>query len=127
MEALQEQREMLQSLADLSAEQLHWKPSMEIQTRIVDDTYLVRVSDNGAGISDDDLKKVLEPYYTTKFSGTGLGLAIVSRIVEEHGGSMEIASQAGTGTVITLKLPLDGKPIRLLEDSRESDSQESLE
>lgn len=115
MEALQEQKEKLWEMTEPPPELREWKPAMEIQTRISEDRYLVRVADNGPGIFDDDLKKVLEPYYTTKFSGTGLGLAIVSRIVEEHGGHMDIASHAGAGTVITISLPMNGRPIRLLE------------
>ncbi len=115
MEALQEHKERLWEAAETPRELRDWKPAMEIQTRISEDRYLVRVADNGSGISDDNIKKVLEPYYTTKFSGTGLGLAIVSRIVEEHGGSMDIASQEGAGTVITISLPMNGRPVRLLE------------
>ncbi len=117
MEALQEQKEVLQAQPqkDLPPEMATWSPAMEIQTRIIDEHYQVRVADNGPGISDENLQKVLEPYYTTKFSGTGLGLAIVSRIVEEHGGYMEISSKEGKGTVVSISLPLEGKPVRLLE------------
>lgn len=113
MEALQERKD-----ADKPAEadDDEWTPTMQIQTRITNDHYQVRIADNGAGISEENILKVLEPYYTTKFSGTGLGLSIVSRIVEEHGGVMDIASRPGTGTVVTLTLPLDGKPIRLLTE-----------
>jgi len=120
MEALEEQAAelALQERAGMPAP-MPWHPAMEIQTRAVDAHYQIRVHDNGPGISEEDLRQVLEPYYTTKFSGTGLGLAIVSRIVEEHGGQMEIASHPGAGTSVTLMLPMDGVPVRLLTDHSE--------
>lgn len=127
MEALQEQRDTLRELSEAPAGLRQWRPAMEIQTRIVDDQYLVKISDNGPGIAEEEVKRVLEPYYTTKFSGTGLGLAIVSRIVEEHGGTMEIESRVGAGTVITLSFPLEGKPVRLLEDTRGAETLEPAE
>jgi two-component system sensor histidine kinase PilS (NtrC family) len=69
----------------------------------------VRISfeDNGAGIDDEDLGRILEPFYTSKESGTGLGLAIAAKIVEDHGGRLEIESTREVGTVATVYLPLD--------------------
>ncbi len=62
-------------------------------------------SDEGCGIKDGDLKKVFDPYYTTKAGGSGLGLASVHSIVSRHSGSIEIDSQLNRGTTITLYLP----------------------
>jgi nitrogen-specific signal transduction histidine kinase len=87
---------------------------VEVRTEVRDGEYLIRVADNGPGIPDDDLRRILEPYFTTKFSGTGLGLAIVSRIVEEHHGHMNIVSQPGHGTMVTLSFPLEERPVRFL-------------
>ncbi len=64
----------------------------------------VVVSDEGTGISKDDLAHVFDPYFTTKQSGTGLGLAIVHRIVETHGGEIGIESEPGNGTRVTVTL-----------------------
>jgi len=89
---------------------------VEMRTELRGDHFDIHVADNGPGIPEDDLRKILEPYFTTKFSGTGLGLAIVSRIVEEHGGRLNIHSQPAQGTVITLSFPLDSRPVKLLED-----------
>ncbi|MBX7246489.1 MAG: PAS domain-containing protein [Candidatus Sumerlaeaceae bacterium] len=92
---------------------------IQIRTMLADSGYLISVSDNGRGIPEEQLKLILEPYYTTKFSGTGLGLAIVSRIVEEHGGKLDILSQPDKGTVITLAFPLETRPVRLLDQKGE--------
>jgi two-component system sporulation sensor kinase A len=90
-------------------------PAIELRTALEDSGYLIRVIDNGLGIPESEMKKILEPYFTTKFSGTGLGLAIVSRIVEEHRGTLEVLSGPGKGTCATMRFPLESRPVRLLE------------
>ena len=65
----------------------------------------VHVKDEGEGIPKEALKKIGEPFYTTKEKGTGLGLMITYKIIENHKGSMSIESTPGMGTVFTLKLP----------------------
>jgi nitrogen-specific signal transduction histidine kinase len=87
---------------------------VEIRTEVRGSDYLIRVADNGPGIPEEHLRRIFEPYFTTKFSGTGLGLAIVSRIVEEHHGHMNIVSEPGHGTVVTLSFPLEERPVRFL-------------
>lgn len=67
----------------------------------------IAFADSGVGIEPGRLDKVFEPYITTKAAGLGLGLPLTRRIIEEHGGRVELASQQGVGTVITLKLPLE--------------------
>lgn len=66
-----------------------------------------RVRDTGKGIAPDDLTHVFDPYFTTKSSGTGLGLAVVHKIVESHGGEVQVESEQGKGTTFTVLLPLD--------------------
>ncbi len=63
------------------------------------------VADNGPGIDPDQVEVIFEPFRTTKSTGTGLGLPIARRIVEAHGGSLEVESGAGGGTVFRLRLP----------------------
>lgn len=66
------------------------------------------VSDTGGGIPAELLRRVFEPYVTTKTRGLGLGLAIARRIVEAHGGRIEAESEAGQGTRFRITLPRDG-------------------
>ena len=66
---------------------------------------LVEIVDSGVGIASEDLKRVFDPFFTTKQGGTGLGLAIASRIVERHGGNLEIESRVGEGTTMRVWLP----------------------
>jgi len=65
----------------------------------------VRFRDNGVGIPRDRLKKLFIPFYTTKSRGTGLGLAISQRIVAQHGGTIEVRSTPGQGSVFSVFLP----------------------
>ena len=65
----------------------------------------VEVIDTGRGISPDDISKVFEPYFSTKETGTGLGLAIVKKAVDDHGGTISVASKEGSGTTFTIILP----------------------
>ena len=68
-------------------------------------TLEVAVSDTGDGIGAGDLAHVFEPFFSTKPEGTGLGLALVHRIVQEHGGEIDVRSAPGLGTTFTLTLP----------------------
>jgi two-component system, NtrC family, sensor histidine kinase HydH len=65
----------------------------------------IRFQDSGDGIDSESLKKVLNPFFTTKEKGSGLGLPIVKSIIETHQGTMKIDSVVGDGTTITITLP----------------------
>jgi signal transduction histidine kinase len=62
--------------------------------------------DSGSGIATDNLQRIFEPFYTTKPEGTGLGLAVTRKIIEGHGGTLEIESDPGNGTAVTVRLPM---------------------
>lgn len=66
---------------------------------------LIKVRDNGPGMSEEVQKRVLEPFETTKPDGTGLGLFIAVRIVQEHGGTLSLFSKEGEGTTFAITLP----------------------
>jgi signal transduction histidine kinase len=65
---------------------------------------LIEVSDNGPGISQQDMKRIFQPFFTTKEMGTGLGLSIVKKIMEAHGFRVSVSSEEGTGTMVSLHL-----------------------
>lgn len=69
---------------------------------------LVEFVDSGEGIAENDLKKIWQPFYTSKpeGKGTGLGLPICSRIIEEHGGEISLQSKLGKGTTVRVALPI---------------------
>ncbi len=75
-----------------------------------DDEFIPSVSlvirDTGRGIDPDQLADIFQPFFTTKIQGTGLGLTIVKKVIDQHKGAIEIESQPGKGTQISLKLPL---------------------
>ena len=77
-----------------------------VRTSVEEAFVLLRVIDNGCGFPADILPRVFEPYVTTKTKGTGLGLAIVKKIVEEHGGLVEIRNIDEGGACVCVKLPL---------------------
>ncbi len=70
---------------------------------------VVVVEDTGGGIPEERLRKVWNPFFTTKDKGSGLGLPIVKNIIEAHGGSVDIESEEGEGTRVTMTLPKGGK------------------
>jgi signal transduction histidine kinase len=66
---------------------------------------LVTVRDDGEGMSEETRRRAFLPFFTTREEGTGLGLALVQRIVEQHGGSVDLVSASGRGTAVTLAFP----------------------
>ena len=64
--------------------------------------------DDGCGMTEDQKSRIFDPFYTTREhdGGTGLGLSIAYRIVQNHGGSIEVDSQTGQGTSVIVELPL---------------------
>ena len=88
-----------------------------VHSDLTDEYVTVSFTDSGEGISADNMSSVFQPYFSTKKSGTGLGLLIIRRIIREHGGEIEIASEEGKGATVTLFLPRFSRSARLLPDS----------
>ena len=85
---------------------------LTVSTGLSGDRVEIRIADEGPGFAREALARAFEPLYSTKNFGVGLGLPIVKQIVEQHGGGVEIDSEEGAGTRITLWLPHGGVPSR---------------
>ena len=86
--------------------------TIEIGARVLEEntkSLRVEISDNGPGISSEDLPYVFDPFFSSKKKGTGLGLANVKKIVEAHGGSVEVSPRKPSGTVLSLTFPTKGE------------------
>jgi signal transduction histidine kinase len=83
-----------------------------VRTRAQDGHAVLEVRDDGKGMTPQTMRQIFDPFYTTKRArgGTGLGLAITHRIIEEHGGSIDVSSSVGVGTTFTVRLPLEQSP-----------------
>jgi signal transduction histidine kinase/ligand-binding sensor domain-containing protein len=84
---------------------------ISILTVLEQDYIRISITDNGHGITPENSKKIFEPFFTTKEpgKGTGLGLSISYNIIREHDGKIEVESQVGVGTKVTIKLPVKVK------------------
>jgi signal transduction histidine kinase len=67
---------------------------------------VVRVSDNGSGIAEEDSRRIFEPFFTTKHGGTGLGLCIAARIMARHEGRLVLESSSEQGTTVAIRIPV---------------------
>ena len=81
-------------------------PRILVASRQVGDVAEIVVSDNGPGITPENIKKIREPLFTTKSFGVGLGIPAIEKILEQHGGGLGIASEVGHGATFTARFPL---------------------
>ncbi len=89
-----------------AAQAMRHQGVVRISGRRVGDRYRLSFVDAGPGMPDDVRDRCLEPFFTTKTRGTGLGLPIAKRVVDEHGGHFAVTSVVGTGTEVTIDLPV---------------------
>jgi len=97
------------ALGNIIENALHAMPgagSLTIDARVDGDAITLTVADTGVGMDEEALGRVFEPYFSTKTTGTGLGLPIARRNVELSGGSIDVSSAKGQGTMVTLRLPI---------------------
>ncbi|HHT9136889.1 MAG TPA: PAS domain S-box protein [Candidatus Wunengus sp. YC60] len=80
-------------------------------TLFLRDAVEIVISDTGTGIPSHELDKIFEPFYTTKSEGTGLGLPMVQRIIDDHGGTLDIKSGEGKGATFYIKLPVGNEKL----------------
>jgi two-component system sensor histidine kinase HydH len=94
----------LQSMEDSGREKVLTVSVHRDESR--EDSVMIKVRDNGRGIPQDAIDKVLDPYFTTKPDGTGLGLALAYKIIDEHNGTIYFMSIEGQGTTVTVTIPV---------------------
>jgi signal transduction histidine kinase len=113
-----DRRLMEQAVCNLAANALHASPEGgEVLIRAercpaaegAPGSFRIIVRDRGAGMSDEVRSQLFHPFFTTKSEGTGLGLSIVHRIVEEHGGYIEVKTELGVGTEFAIVLEEGGE------------------
>jgi two-component system, NtrC family, sensor histidine kinase HydH len=80
--------------------------SITLQASVEDSHVRLDVIDTGPGMPADVVSKVFKPFFTTKPGGNGLGLPIVRKVIEAHGGTLEVQSEPGRGTKFTMRLPV---------------------
>jgi two-component system sensor kinase FixL len=81
---------------------------LEIASDVRGDKVVTTIRDTGEGIREADMAKLFTPFFTTKARGLGLGLSICKRLVEAHGGTIEVKSRPGQGTTVSIVLPRSG-------------------
>jgi PAS domain S-box-containing protein len=91
-----------------AAQALDGVPNGEIRVNasVISEQIEIEIKDNGPGIPREDLPRVTQPFFTTKQNGTGLGLWISHTLVAEHGGTLDVASRAESGTRVTIRVPI---------------------
>jgi signal transduction histidine kinase len=82
--------------------------TLSVASKAEEGWVLVSIADTGTGISGEDFDRLFEPLFTTKQGGTGLGLSVAKMLVEGLGGTIEVESEAGKGSIFTVRLPVKG-------------------
>jgi signal transduction histidine kinase len=82
---------------------------ISISTRMDNPNFIIELKDNGAGMSSETMRKIFEPFYTTKpvGEGTGLGMSIVYNTIAKHNGTISVQSELGSGTNFIIKIPIN--------------------
>lgn len=88
--------------------------TLRVSTGTRGDEALLRVSDNGVGMSEDVVEKIFEPYFTTRDFGSGIGLTLVYKVVKEHMGDISVISREGQGSTFTIVLPVPQREQHLI-------------
>ncbi|MEO0262236.1 MAG: GAF domain-containing protein [candidate division WOR-3 bacterium] len=99
-------KEIIFNLVRNSIEAIEKEGEIELGFRRIGNNVVLWCKDNGKGIKEEYLPHIFEPFFSTKKGGSGLGLAIVHKIIEEHGGKVEVESEHEKGTIFKIYLPL---------------------
>ncbi len=87
---------------------ISYQPAVSVSTKKSENSVIITVSDNGAGIPENIKEKIFQPFFTTKPTGqgTGLGLSLSYDIVKAHGGDIKVETKEGAGTAFIVQLPV---------------------
>ncbi|MDQ0174567.1 PAS domain-containing sensor histidine kinase [Bacillus chungangensis] len=99
-------KQVILNIAKNALESINGEGELSISLRKKEQYAVLTISDTGIGIPKENLKKIFEPFFTSKESGTGLGLVICRRIIQSFYGYIEITSKVEAGTTVSIKLPL---------------------
>ena len=103
----EQMKQVMLNLAINACEAMHGSGRLIVRTEMVDGDYMrVLFQDEGPGIGDEERARLFEPFYTTKEGGTGLGLAIANKIVEAHGGRIEVRDRTPRGAEFSVAFPI---------------------
>ena len=92
-----------------AAQATHNQGRVRVDVATTDGVCRIAIADNGPGIPEEVRERIFEPFFTTKSRGTGLGLPTAKRVIERHGGDIDVRCPPAGGTVVTVSLPLDPK------------------
>jgi len=103
----EQMKQVLFNLAINACEAMDGKGTLTVETVQTDDDQVkITFADEGTGIGEDEAARLFEPFFTTKDGGTGLGLAIANKIVEAHGGRIEVQNRAQGGAEFSIVIPV---------------------
>ena len=106
-----ELHQMFISILNNSIQAIENEGVISIKTQKFKENIVIDISDTGSGISEENISKITDPFFTTKDpgKGTGLGLSIVYRIIQDHKGNLEFQSKVNKGTIVKITLPISSK------------------
>lgn len=117
-------KEVFVNLLLNAAEAMPTGGRLEVTSEASDESVVVRIADTGEGMSEETRARIFEPFFTTKeHVGTGLGMSIVLRIIEDHGGQVQLKSELGEGSTVTVSIPVveEAPPKPAEEDDVQAD------
>ena len=102
-------RAALMNLALNAVQSMPSGGELRVRTRAGGGALVAEIADTGAGMNEQQVKDIFEPFYTTKSTGLGLGLPFAKKVIEEHRGQIAVESRAGAGTTIRVTLPAEAE------------------
>ncbi len=102
-------RQVLLNLCQNAIDSMPRGGELTVMTRALEDHVEVVIADTGHGMTESVMENIFQPFFTTKPGGTGLGLSVCQKIIQDHGGDIEVNSKPGAGSSFTISLPIPGR------------------